>query len=62
MDIKDIEVLIECKRLVQAMLREKKYILSKMDGSGKDVRCVEKSIVRMERALQGLPPIDYCNL
>ena len=62
MDIKDIEVLIECKRLVEAMLREKKYILSKMDGNGKDVRCVEKSIVRMERALQGMPPVYYCNL
>lgn len=56
MDIKDIEVLIECKRLVQAMLREKKMILSQLDGNGKDTRCVEKQIARMERALQGLPP------
>lgn len=56
MDIKDIEVLIECKRLVQAMLQEKKYILKQLYGNGKDTRCVEKQIARMERALQGLPP------
>ena len=59
MDIKDIEVLIECKRLVQAMLKEKKYLLSTMDGNGKDVYCVEKQIARMERALQGMPPMSY---
>ena len=29
MDIKDIEILIECKRLVQTMLREKKYTLAR---------------------------------
>ena len=62
MDIKDIEVLIECKRLVEAMLREKKYILKQLDSSGKDGRCVEKQIVRMERALQGMPPVSYSDL
>lgn len=62
MDIKDIEVLIECKRLVQAMLHEKKYILSRLNGNGKDVHCVEKQVARMERALQGMPPINYCDL
>lgn len=62
MDIKDIEVLIECKRLVQAMLQEKKYILKQLNVNGKDVRCVEKQIARMERALQGMPPVNYCDL
>ena len=62
MNIKDIEVLIECKRLVQAMLQEKKHILKQLDGSGKDVRCVKKQIARMERALQGIPPVNYCDL
>jgi hypothetical protein len=62
MDIKDIEVLIECKRLVQAMLQEKKYILKQLNGNGKDVRCVEKQIARMERALQGMPSVKYCDL
>ena len=58
MDIKDIEVLIECKRLVEAMLREKKYILKQLNSNGKDIRCVEKQIARMERALQGMPPVS----
>ena len=62
MDIKDIEVLIECKRLVEAMLLEKEVILSKLDGNGKDVYYVKKSIARMERALQGKPPVSYSNL
>ena len=59
MNIKDIEVLIECKRLVEAMLSEYKYILSRLDGSGKDVRCVQEKICRLERALKGLPPLTF---
>lgn len=62
MDIKDIEILIECKRLVEAMLREKKYILKRLDGTGKDVRCVQSDINRMECALQGMPPMRYCDV
>ena len=62
MDIKDIEILIECKRLVQAMLQEKKHILKQLNGNGKDVRCIEKQITRMERALQGMPPVSYSDL
>ena len=62
MSIKDIEVLIECKRLVQAMLRENKHILSQLHESGKDARCIEKKIARMERALQGMPPVSYSDL
>lgn len=59
MDIKDVEILIECKRLVESMLSEKKYILSRLDGSGKDVKCVCAQIMRMERALKGLPPLTF---
>ena len=62
MDIKEIEVLIECKRLVQSMLVEKKCILRRLNGNGQDVRCVEKQIARMERALQGIPPVHDCDL
>ena len=61
MELKDIEVLIECKRLVETMLREKKYILKQLDGTGKDVRCVQRDINRMERALEGMPPMRYCD-
>ena len=56
MELKDVEVLIECKRLVETMLHEKKHILHLLDGTGKDVRCVHRDINRMERALKGIPP------
>ena len=62
MDIKDIEVLIECKRLVEAMLYEKEFLLSKLDENGKETHFIKKSIARMERALQGKPPATYSNL
>lgn len=61
--IQDIEVLIECKRLVEKMLSEKKYVLEKLNDSGKcderAMRSIEAQIVRMERALQGKSPIDF---
>lgn len=59
MTIKDIEVLIECKRLVENMLREKRYILNRLEESGKSdgAKVVVDQIARMERALKGLPPI-----
>lgn len=59
MDIKDLEILVECKRLVESMLREKEYILSRLDGNGKDAQCVREQIVRMDRALKGLPPLTF---
>lgn len=63
MEIKDIEVLIECKRLVEAFLSEKKYILERLDEEGRGdtdgARSVQAQIIRMERALQGKPPIDF---
>lgn len=56
--IEDIEVLIECKRLVEKMLSEKRYILNKLEESGKidGINVVNAQIARMERALKGLPP------
>ena len=62
MDIKDIEILIECKRLVEVMLCEKKAILKSMDRCGKETGLVQKQIARLERALKGLPPVRYCDL
>ena len=60
MDIKDIEVLIECKRLVEKMLSEKKYILERLEESGRgDTRSTRCQIVRMERALEGKPPVAF---
>ena len=62
MEIKDVEVLIECKRLVEKMLSEKKYILERLEKSGKgdtqSSHCVIEQIARMERALDGKPPIS----
>ena len=63
MDIKDIEILIECKRLVEKMLSENKYILQRLEESGKGdaqgARCVLAKIARMERALEGKPPVEF---
>ena len=63
MDIKDIEVLIECKRLVEKMLSEKKYILECLEESGKGdtqgARSIIVQIARMERALDGQPPVGF---
>ena len=59
MDIKDVEILIECKRLVETMLQEKKWILEKLNESGKDSRSTASQIVRMERALNGERPIEF---
>lgn len=63
MSIQDIEVLIECKRLVEKMLHEKERILEHLIESGKEdtsgVRCMQAQIFRMERALQGKPPVGF---
>lgn len=65
MNIKDIEVLIECKRLVEKMLSEKKYVLERLEKDGKGdtqgARSVLTQIVRMERALKGEPSIIFCD-
>lgn len=63
MDIKDIEILIECKRLVEKMLSEKKYILERLEENGKGdtqgARSTIAKIIRMERALEGKPQIAF---
>ena len=63
MTIQDMEILIECKRLVEKMLSEKKYILERLEESGKgdtqSTRCVVAQIIRMERALEGRPPVAF---
>ena len=60
MDIKDIEVLIECKRLVETMLHEKEWILERIDEDEKGVyKSVQAQIVRMQRALNGERPIEF---
>ena len=63
MEIKDVEVLIECKRLVEKMLSENKYVLKKLEESGKGdtqgARCVLARIVRIEYALKGQPPVEF---
>lgn len=65
MDIKDIEVLIECKRLVEAMLREKKFTLERLSENGKCdervTRQMNAQIIRMENALQGKPTTSFFN-
>lgn len=57
--IKEMEILIECKRLVERLLWEKKYILERMDKCGKDCSAVQKRIDMMERALEGKPPLTF---
>lgn len=58
-ELKEIEILIECKRLVENMLLEKRYILKRLDDCGKDGRVVQAQIERMERALEGKPPLTF---
>ena len=55
MEIKDIEILIECKRLVERLLRGEKYILEKLGERGEDTKNVQAKIKMMERALEGKP-------
>lgn len=55
MDIKDIEILIECKRLVERLLKRERYVLEKLEKCGKDTKMVQGEIRMMERALDGKP-------
>lgn len=55
MNIKDMEILIECKRLVECLLRGEKYILKRLEQCGKDTKTVQTKIKMMERALEGKP-------
>ena len=56
-DIKEMEILIECKRLVEKMLWEKKFLLDSMDEGDMGYKVVQAHIDRMERALEGKPPL-----
>ena len=55
MDIKDMEILIECKRLVERLLRGEYYLLNKLEEHGKDTQVVRGKIRMMECALEGKP-------
>lgn len=61
--IHEMEILIECKRLVESMLSEKKRILEYLDENGKGdsqgSRTVLAQITRMERALKGQPSSTF---
>lgn len=55
--IKDIEILIQCKKLVERMLKEKQWTLSYLEEKYGDndaaMRSIRSHIDRMERALRG---------
>ena len=53
MFIEEMEILIECKRLVEDMLGEKQTMAEYMEKCGKDPGYVEKEIERLQRALGG---------
>ena len=53
MFIEEMEILIECKRLVEDLLGEKQTMAEYMEKCGKDPRYVEQEIERLQRALGG---------
>lgn len=53
MFIEEMEVLIECKRLVEDLLDEKLTMAEYMDKCGKDPRFLDSEIERLQRALSG---------
>ena len=59
MCIHEMEILIECKRLVEKMLYEKKRILEHLCKNGQvnshGARAAREQIARMECALKGQP-------
>ena len=55
MTMHDIEVLIECKRLVEKLYWEKKRLLSQMEGHEKEAKIIHAQMLRFERALEGRP-------
>ena len=57
--IQEMEILIECKRLVERMLWEKKFLLDRMDKGDKGYKVVQAHIDRLERALEGKPPLTF---
>lgn len=53
MFIEEMEILIECKRLVEDMLDEKMLKAEYMDKCGKDPSFLESEIERLQMALNG---------
>lgn len=53
MFIEEMEILIECKRLVEDMLGVRQDMIARMEKCGKDPSFLEEEIERMQRALSG---------
>lgn len=53
MFIEEMEILIECKRLVEDMLGEKQIMAEYMEKRGKDPSFMESEIERLQMALSG---------
>ena len=53
MFIEEMEILIECKRLVEDMLGEKLTMAEYMDKCGQDPSFLESEIERLQMALSG---------
>ncbi len=53
MFIEEMEILIECKRLVEDMLGEKQTMAEYMEKCGKDPSFMQCEIDRLQRALGG---------
>lgn len=54
MFIEEMQILVDCKRLVEHMLEEKKALLISCDGtvSNSTIMYIQKKIARLEAALQ----------
>lgn len=57
--ITEMEVLVECKRLVEDMLYEYRQIAERLDRCGKPTNNVDRIIYRLERALEGKSPTPW---
>ena len=55
MFIEEMQILVDCKRLVECMLTEKRHLMKRLHDSGKEDSCkyMQKEIDRLEAALQG---------
>lgn len=55
MFIEEMQILVDCKRLVECMLSEKKLVAKTLHQVGleDDCKAIQKDIDRMEAALQG---------
>lgn len=55
MFIEEMQILVDCKRLVETILEEKKYIIERLhkDGIGEYDKYLQQEINRLEAALQG---------